>query len=70
LSGYRKLADKRARASCSRVVESLDQYAVELQRLAAQVKQARLALEGVAVCPMGDLKSSVAWRRAPAGAAA
>jgi hypothetical protein len=58
LSGYRKLAE-RAGASVvlEVVVESLDQYAGELQRLAAQVKQAGLVLEGVAVCPVGDLKS-------------
>ncbi len=58
LSGYRKLAEHAgASVVLEVVVESLDQYEAELQRLAAQVKQAGLALEGVAVCPVGDLKS-------------
>jgi hypothetical protein len=58
LSGYRKLAEHAgASVVLEVVVESLDQYDAELQRLAAQVKQAGLALEGVAVCPVGDLKS-------------
>jgi hypothetical protein len=39
------------------VVESLDAYADELQRLAAMVREAKLPLAAVAVCPVGDLKS-------------
>ncbi|HEY2976432.1 MAG TPA: hypothetical protein VGJ35_00565 [Burkholderiaceae bacterium] len=58
LIGYRKLAEQTgARVVLEAVVESIDQYAGELQRLAEQVKQAQLALDGVAVCPVGDLKS-------------
>ncbi|HSW22744.1 MAG TPA: hypothetical protein VLJ62_08250, partial [Burkholderiaceae bacterium] len=58
LSGYRKLAEHAgASVVLEVVVESLDRYAAELQHLAAQVRQAGLALEGVAVCPVGDLKS-------------
>jgi hypothetical protein len=58
LSGYRKLAEYAgASVVLEVVVESLDQYASELQRLAAQVKQTGLVLAGVAVCPVGDLKS-------------
>ncbi|HEY6511150.1 MAG TPA: hypothetical protein VI032_04185 [Burkholderiaceae bacterium] len=58
LSGYRQLAAHAgAGVVLEVVVESLDRYEAELQRLAAQVKQAGLVLEGVAVCPVGDLKS-------------
>jgi len=58
LSGYRKLAALTgAGVVLEAVVESVDRYADELQRLARLVKQAGLALDGIAVCPVGDLKS-------------
>ena len=58
LSGYRKLAEQTgANVVLEAVVESVDQYAGELQRLSALVKQAGLVLDGIAVCPVGDLKS-------------
>jgi D-apionolactonase len=58
LGGYRKLAEQTgASVVLEAVVESVDQYADELQGLAALVKQAGLVLDGLAVCPAGDLKS-------------
>jgi len=58
LSGYRKLAEQTgAGVVLEAVVESVDQYADELQRLAALVDQAGLSLDAIAVCPVGDLKS-------------
>ncbi len=39
------------------VVQSIDEFASELQGVAAQVMQAGLDLESVAVCPVGHLKS-------------
>jgi D-apionolactonase len=58
LYGYRLLCDQTG-AECvlEVVVESLDDYAQELQTLAAQVSQSGLKLSAVAVCPVGDLKS-------------
>jgi len=58
LSGYRQLAELTgASVVLEAVVESVDQYDDELQRLGGLVRQAVLALDGVAVCPVGDLKS-------------
>jgi hypothetical protein len=58
LSGYRQLAEQTgAGVVLEAVVESVDRYADELQRLAKLVKQAGLVLDGIAVCPAGDLKS-------------
>jgi hypothetical protein len=58
LDGYRRVIE-RTGAECELevVVESLDAYADELQRLAAMVREAKLPLAAVAVCPAGDLKS-------------
>ncbi len=39
------------------VVESVDRYATELKDAAAMVARSGLGLHGVAVCPVGDLKS-------------
>ena len=58
LYGYRVLAEQSgAEAVLEIVVESIDKYQEELTRLAAMVKQAGLKLAGIAVCPVGDLKS-------------
>ena len=58
LNGYRRLAEQTgAQAVLEIVVESVDQHAQELQRVAALVAQAGLVLAGIAVCPVGDLKS-------------
>ncbi len=58
LEAYRTLCAKTG-AACELevVVASVDAYAAELSALAAKVKDAGLALESVAVCPAGDLKS-------------
>ncbi len=58
LYGYRVLCEQTG-ADCvlEVVVESLDDYKSELQRLADMVKQSGLKLSAVAVCPVGDLKS-------------
>ena len=58
LYGYRVLAEQSgAEAVLEIVVESIDKYKDELLRVAAMVKQSGLKLAGVAVCPVGDLKS-------------
>lgn len=58
LNGYRRLAEQTgAQAVLEIVVESVDQHAQELDRVAAMVAQAGLVLAGIAVCPVGDLKS-------------
>lgn len=58
LQAYRTLCT-RTRAACELeiVVESIDAFADELQKVAALVKDAGLKLSAVAVCPVGDLKS-------------
>jgi hypothetical protein len=58
LYGYRVLSEQSgADALLEIVVESLDGYAKELQGVAAMVVESGLKLAGVAVCPVGDLKS-------------
>ncbi len=58
LYGYRVLAEATgAEAVLEIVVEGIDDYAQELQRVAEMVAQAGLKLSAVAVCPAGDLKS-------------
>ncbi len=58
LSAYRRLADQTgADVVLEVVVQSVDAYAAELQGVAALVKQARLTLSAIALCPVGDLKS-------------
>ena len=58
LYGYRVLAEQSgAEAVLEIVVESVDKYKEELLVVAAMVKQSGLKLAGVAVCPVGDLKS-------------
>jgi hypothetical protein len=58
LEAYRMLCSA-THAACELevVVESVDAFAAELERLAALVGQARLALSAIALCPAGDLKS-------------
>lgn len=58
LETYRVLCSN-TKAACELevVIESVDAFAAELEQLAALVKQAGLALESIAVCPAGDLKS-------------
>jgi D-apionolactonase len=58
LKGYRTLCEQTgAEAVLEVVVESVDEYANGLRRLAATVKEAGLKLSAIAVCPAGDLKS-------------
>jgi hypothetical protein len=58
LYGYRVLAEQTgADAVLEIVVESIDQHAAELRNVASMVGQSGLKLAGVAVCPVGDLKS-------------
>jgi hypothetical protein len=58
LRGYRKLCEQTgAKAVLEVVVESVDDYASELRRLAEAVKQSGIKLAAIAVCPVGDLKS-------------
>jgi hypothetical protein len=58
LYGYRLLCEQvGAQCELEIVVESIDRFAEELQRVAAMVRDAGLALSAVAVCPVGDLKS-------------
>ncbi|MGQ0578317.1 MAG: hypothetical protein ACT4PQ_05325, partial [Betaproteobacteria bacterium] len=58
LYGYRMLCEQTgAEAVLEIVVESVDGYKKELQRLAAMVKHAGFKLSAVAVVPVGDLKS-------------
>jgi hypothetical protein len=67
LIGYRALAEPTgADAVLEIVVASVDQYAQELRDLAALVARARLRLAGVAVCPVGDLKSVLPGGERPA----
>ncbi len=58
LYGYRVLCEQTG-ADCvlEIVVDSLEDYKGELQRLADMVKQSGLKLSALAVCPVGDLKS-------------
>ncbi len=58
LTAYRQLAEQTgADVVLEIVVQSIDQFAAELQGVAALVKESGLALAGIAVCPVGDLKS-------------
>ena len=58
LTAYRRLAEQTgADVVLEIVVQSIDQFAAELQGVAALVKESGLALSGIAVCPVGDLKS-------------
>ncbi len=58
LYGYRMLCEQTgAQAVLEIVVESVDGYKKELQRLAGMVKQSGLKLVGIEVVPVGDLKS-------------
>ena len=58
LYGYRVLCEQTgAQCVLEIVVESLNDYAGELARLAGMVKQSGLTLTAIAVCPVGDLKS-------------
>ena len=58
LYGYRVLCEQTgAKCLLEIVVESIDDYKGELQRLADMVKQSGLNLAAIAVCPVGDLKS-------------
>jgi len=58
LYGYRVLCEQTgAQCILEVVVESLDDFAGELKKLAGLVKQSGLNLAGIAVCPVGDLKS-------------
>ncbi len=68
LYGYRVLAEATgADAVLEIIVTSIDDYAKELQDVAAMVTQAGLTLSAVAVCPVGDLKSVLpAGERPPA----
>ncbi len=68
LYGYRVLAEATgADALLEIIVTSIDDYAKELQDVAAMVTQAGLTLSAVAVCPVGDLKSVLpAGERPPA----
>jgi hypothetical protein len=58
LYGYRVLCEQTS-AQCvlEIVVESFNDYAGELARLASMVKQSGLTLAAIAICPVGDLKS-------------
>jgi D-apionolactonase len=58
LYGYRLLCEQTgAQCELEIVVESVDRYHEELQRVAALVRESGLRLSAVAVCPVGDLKS-------------
>ena len=58
LYGYRVLCEQTgAQCVLEIVVESLNDYAAELARLASMVKQSGLTLAAIAACPEGDLKS-------------
>ena len=57
LDGYQALcAATGARCELEIVVASVDAFEPELQRIAALVREAALALDSVALCPAGDLK--------------
>ncbi len=56
--GYRVLAEQTgADAVLEIIVASIDQFQEELNDVAAMVTESGLKLSGVAVCPVGDLKS-------------
>ncbi|MEQ1805983.1 MAG: hypothetical protein ABL900_11465 [Burkholderiaceae bacterium] len=58
LTAYRRLAEQTgADVALEVVVQSVDAFAAELQGVAALVKQARLTLSAISLCPVGDLKS-------------
>jgi hypothetical protein len=58
LNGYRALAESTgADVVLEIVVESVDQYVRELRDLADLATRAGLRLAGIAICPVGDLKS-------------
>ena len=58
LYGYRVLCEQsEAKCLLEIVVESVDDYQSELQRLAEMIKQSGLQPAAIAVCPVGDLKS-------------
>jgi hypothetical protein len=58
LYGYRVLCEQTgAQCILEIVVESLNDYAAEVGRLADMVGQAGLTLAAIAACPVGDLKS-------------
>lgn len=58
LYGLRLVAEQTGAAAVLEiVVAGLDDYAGELERLASMVRQSGLALDAIAVCPVGDLKS-------------
>ena len=58
LRKYREIASQvGAEVMLEVVVQSIDDYATELQHVVNQVQQAGLTLESVAVCPVGHLKS-------------
>jgi len=66
--GYRVLSEQTgADAVLEIIVSSVDDYQRELHGVAAMVEQSGLKLAGVAVCPVGDLKSILpAGERPPA----
>lgn len=66
LEAYQQLCSK-SRAACELevVVERIDDFGGELQRVAALVTAAGLKLSAVAVCPVGDLKSVLPGSRRP-----
>lgn len=58
LYGYRVLAEQTgAQPVLEIVVESVDRFAEELETVASLVERSGLKLAGIAVCPVGDLKS-------------
>jgi hypothetical protein len=58
LDGYRAVCeDVGAQCVLEIVVASVEEYAGELRRLAGTVQQSGLRLSGIALCPVGDLKS-------------
>lgn len=58
LRTYARIADElKCEVMLEAVVQSVNGYADELRQLASQVRQAGLALESIAVCPVGHLKA-------------
>ena len=58
LDGYRAVCeDAGAQCVLEIVVVSVEDYEGELRRLAGMVQQSGIRLSGIAVCPVGDLKS-------------
>jgi len=58
LAGYRGLCEQTgAEGFLEIVVESVNDYAAELGRLARMIEQSAWSLAAIAVCPVGDLKS-------------